>query len=84
MVGCLGAVFDLAQAAVGAAGCLLFHIDTLVMGISVVLAAMPAASTTAILAAKYGGDEVFATKCVVFTTLLSMVSAPVWCMVLQR
>ncbi|MFQ8842227.1 MAG: hypothetical protein ACLR8P_16315 [Clostridium fessum] len=54
------------------------------MGISVVLAAMPAASTTAILAAKYGGDEVFATKCVVFTTLLSMVSAPVWCMVLQR
>ena len=65
-------------------GCLLFHIDTLVMGISVVLAAMPAASTTAILAAKYGGDEVFATKCVVFTTLLSMVSAPVWCMVLQR
>ena len=29
------------------------------MGISVVLAAMPAASTTAILAAKYGGDEVF-------------------------
>lgn len=66
------------------AGCLLFHIDTLVMGISVVLAAMPAASTTAILAAKYGGDEVFATKCVVFTTLLSMVSAPVWCMVLQR
>ena len=58
------------------AGCLLFHIDTLVMGISVVLAAMPAASTTAILAAKYGGDEVFATKCVVFTTLLSMMSAP--------
>ena len=54
------------------------------MGISVVLAAMPAASTTAILAAKYGGDEVFATKCVVFTTLLSMVSAPVWGMVLQR
>ena len=41
-------------------------------------------ATTAILAAKYGGDEVFATKCVVFTTLLSMVSAPVWCMVLQR
>lgn len=62
--------------------CILFHTDTLITGISVVLAAMPAASTTAILAAKYDGDEVFATKCVVFTTLLSMVSAPVWCMVL--
>ena len=62
-----------------------FNIDpTLVRLAWVVLAAMPAASTTAILAAKYGGDEVFATKCVVFTTLLSMVSAPVWCMVLQR
>ncbi len=63
--------------------CTLLHIDTLITGISVVLAAMPAASTTAILAAKYDGDEIFATKCVVFTTLLSMISAPIWCMVLR-
>lgn len=62
--------------------CTLLHTDTLITGISVVLAAMPAASTTAILAAKYEGDEVFATKIVVFTTLLSMISAPIWCMVL--
>lgn len=36
----------------------------------------------AVLAAKYGKDEVFATKCVVLSTLLSMITVPVWCMFL--
>lgn len=66
------------------AGCRLTGVDGLVTAISVVLAGMPAASTTAVLAAKYGGDELFATKCVVLTTLLSMVSVPVWCIILAR
>ena len=65
------------------AGCLLFHVDAVAAGISVVLAAMPAGSTTAILAAKYGGDEAFATQCIVLTTLLSMAILPVWCVVLN-
>ena len=56
--------------------------DPLVTGVSVVLAGMPAASVTAILASKYGGDEVFATKCVVFSTLLSMITVPLWCLAL--
>lgn len=64
------------------AGCRLAGVDSLVTGVSVVLAGMPAASVTAILASKYGGDEVFATSCVVFSTLLSMVTVPGWCMVL--
>ncbi len=66
-----------------AAGCFLFHVGGTAAGLSVVLAAMPAGSTTAILAAKYHGDEVFATQCVVVTTVLSMVILPVWCLVLN-
>lgn len=67
-----------------AAGCYLFHVGGTAAGLSVVLAAMPAGSTTAILAAKYHGDEVFATQCVVITTVLSMIILPVWCLVLNR
>ncbi len=64
------------------AGCRLFQVNSLITGVSVLLAGMPAGSTTAILAAKYDGDSVFATKCVVFTTLVSLLTIPIWCMVL--
>lgn len=64
------------------AGCLLCRVDKLVTGVSVLLAAMPAASTAAILAAKYEGDAVYASKCVVLTTVLSLVATPVWSMIL--
>lgn len=63
-------------------GCRLAAVDELVTGVSVVLAAMPAASTTAIIASKYNKDEKFATRCVVSTTLLSLVTVPVWCLFL--
>ena len=63
--------------------CLLpLGLDELVTGVSVVLAAMPAASVTAIMASKYHCDEVFATKCVVSTTTLSMITIPLWCLFL--
>lgn len=62
--------------------CRIAGVDQLVMGVSVVLSGMPAASVTAILAAKYHADEVFATKCVVFSTLLSMITVPLWCIFL--
>lgn len=64
-------------------GCRLAGLDTLVTAVSVVLAGMPAASVTAILASKYEGDDVFATQCVVFSTLVSMITVPLWCMVLM-
>lgn len=63
-------------------GCRLFHVDGLITGVSVLLAGMPAGSSTAILAAKYDGDYKFATKCVVVSTVLSLVTIPLWCMVL--
>lgn len=63
--------------------CRLLHTNPIASGVAVVLAAMPAGSTTAILAAKHQGDELFATQCVVLTTLLSMAMLPIWCMVIR-
>ena len=63
-------------------GCRLFALDALVTGVSVVLAAMPAASVTAIMAAKYGADAESAPRCVVFSTLISMETIPLWCIFL--
>lgn len=64
------------------AGCRLLHVTSLLSGVSVLLTGMPAGSTTAILAAKYDGDYIFATKCVVVSTLLSLVTIPLWCLIL--
>lgn len=64
------------------AGCLLFRVDPLLTGVSVLLVGMPCGSTTPILASRYGGDYIFASKCVFFSTLASLVSVPVWCMVM--
>lgn len=63
-------------------GCLLFRINTLTTGVSVVLAAMPMGGTTAILAAKYGADAPFAAKCIAVSTVLSLLTTPLWCLVL--
>lgn len=58
--------------------CRLLQVDALITGVSVFLAAMPAGSTTSLLAVKYGADEETAARCVVFTTALSVVTVPVW------
>ena len=63
--------------------CRLLVADPLVGGVSVLLAAMPAGATTSILASKYRGDEIFAVKLVVFSTLASLISTPVWSFVLR-
>ncbi len=58
--------------------CRLFGLDSLVTGVCVLLAAMPAGATTSILASKYNGDAAFATKCVIFSTFASLLSTPIW------
>ncbi|MCD8053656.1 MAG: AEC family transporter [Lachnospiraceae bacterium] len=63
-------------------GCRLAGVEGLVMGVSVLLAAMPAASVTAVLAAKYEKDEAFAARIVALSTILSMATAPLWCVIL--
>ena len=62
--------------------CMALQIDPLVRNISVVLTAMPAGATTAILALKYRGDAAFASACTALTTVLSLAAVPVWCALL--
>lgn len=57
----------------------LLGLDTTSLGISVLMTGMPAGATTAIFAARYHSDASFAARCVVMTTLLSMISLPLWC-----
>lgn len=58
--------------------CLLLRLPSLVTGVCVLLTAMPAGATTSILASKYRADELFATRLVVASTILSMITIPVW------
>lgn len=62
--------------------CRLIGLDPLITGVGVILAAMPGGSSTVILASKYGSDTAYASKLVVFSTALSLLSIPLWGMVL--
>ena len=53
-----------------------------VTAVCVILSAMPAASTSVVLAVKYGKDDRLATKIVVFSTVVSLITLPVWCYIL--
>jgi len=54
-----------------------------VLGLCVLLAAMPAGATTSILAEKYQVDSPFATKMVIFSTLVSLPTICLWSIFLQ-
>lgn len=54
-------------------------LERVALGVSVLMTGMPAGATAAIFAARYGSDADFATRCVVFSTLASMVTLPMWC-----
>lgn len=56
----------------------LLHLEPTALGVSVLMTGMPAGATAAIFAAKYGSDAPFAARNVVFTTLLSMLTMPLW------
>ncbi len=53
-------------------------LDNVSHGVSVLMTGMPAGATAAIFAARYDSDAPFATKCVVSSTLLSMLTLPLW------
>lgn len=55
----------------------LIGIDSLVTGVIVLLSAMPAGSTTVMLADKYRGDSGFASACVFLSTVLSLITIPI-------
>lgn len=54
-------------------------IPSLLRGITVVIAAMPAPVTTSLLSSKYNGNEEYATAMIFVTTLLSLFTLPIWC-----
>lgn len=54
-------------------------IDPMLRGITVIIAGMPAPITTALLSAKYGGDEKYAAGMIFITTILSLFTLPIWC-----
>lgn len=62
--------------------CKIGGVNSLSTGIEVLISGMPAGSTTAILASKYNGDYIFAGKCIVVTTILSIITIPLWCMLI--
>ncbi|MBP3655242.1 MAG: AEC family transporter [Clostridia bacterium] len=59
-----------------------FPFDRTLRGVMVLIAGMPAGSTTAILAARYDGDAPFASCIVFITTLLSLITLPLLCLIL--
>ena len=54
----------------------------LLRGITVIIAGMPTPVTTALLSAKYHGNEGYATGMIFVTTILSLFTLPVWCWLL--
>lgn len=63
--------------------CYVFGTDAMTAGVCVVLAGMPAGSTTAILAEKYDGDSKYASECIFVTTILSVVTLLIESWVIQ-
>ena len=64
-------------------GCSLFGVDELVKQVSAILAGMPAATTIAILAAKYDGDAPFTAKIIFLSTVFSMITVPFLCIIMN-
>lgn len=57
----------------------LLKINALIIGISTLLTGMPAGTTTAILADKYGCDAILASKVIFLSTMCSIVTIPMLC-----
>ena len=62
--------------------CLFLPVTKPVIGVSVLLAAMPAGATTSMLASKYERNPEFATRLVIFSTLCSIPAIFIWSMIL--
>jgi len=49
------------------------------LSVSVFMSGAPAGATAPIFAERYHGDTTFAAKCIVFSTLFSLLTMPMWC-----
>nr|WP_325194840.1 AEC family transporter [uncultured Oscillibacter sp.] len=64
--------------------CRLFRVPYIVAATCTLLSGMPAASLTAVLAARYHGDSELGALLVTVSTILSAVTIPLWFMILQQ
>ncbi|AET57163.1 hypothetical protein HPL003_01895 [Paenibacillus terrae HPL-003] len=62
----------------------LLRLNPLVIGVNVLLAAMPAGSTVAMLAQKYDKDVIYASKIVIISTVLSLITLPLISLMISR
>ena len=65
------------------AACRLLNLETLVAEVVTVLVSMPVANTTALLASQHDCDYTFASNVVVFTTLVSMITIPLYSLLVE-
>lgn len=63
--------------------CRILNVEQLVASVAVLLTAAPMGTSVPIFAGKYGGDEIFATKSLVLSTLLSLFTLPMWVLLLE-
>lgn len=63
--------------------CRLCGLDELVTATSTILSGMPAAATTAILSEKYDCDSAFGVRLVCSSTLLSLLTVPLLCLIMM-
>ena len=63
--------------------CKLINIEPTIIGISVILTAMPAATSTSLLAYQNGLDETFASKLILVTTVASPITSPIIMTIIQ-
>ena len=61
----------------------LLHLDILSSNVCILLSAMPAASTTAMLAQKYNQNAEFASRMVFISTLFSLITLPIMTLLFQ-
>ena len=64
-------------------GCRIFRVDAIVTATCTLMAGMPAASLTAVLAARYRGDAELGSLIVTVSTLLSVATIPLWFLILS-
>ncbi len=57
----------------------LLRVAPLITGVSILLTGMPAGTTTAILADKYGCDAAFASRVIFISTIFSIITIPILC-----
>lgn len=55
----------------------ILNLDTILIGVFTIMSSMPAGTTTSLLAANYDLDEIYASKIVFITTILSIITVPI-------